>query len=526
MKQIGLEPPFPLTETPEQEYCPAWSPDGMFIAFLRKLSDKEVALILMPQRGGRERVLVKLNVSIPSWLGLYGPSLAWTPDSKWIVAPELEAGNKLWSLHLVSVATGEKKRLTNPPQYAERGEAYRDTSPAFSPDGRTLVFSRMPPGWITNLWLLRLAEGYGPLGEPERLASANPHNIGAAWTPDGREIVFSSSPKAGYAPSDCGLWRVTASASAAPSRLAFAQDNARAPAISRLGNRLAYSVERTDTNIWRVDLQGPDRKPGVPFKFISSTRQEINPGFSPDGKRVAFASERSGAREIWLCDGDGLNPVSLSCAGVRMKWSPDSQSIVFDNKPMGHIPEEKRGVYVVSANGGVPRLLTTEGDWPSWSRDGKSIYFRSGRSGTEQIWKMPAGGGQATQISNDKEGVDYPQPSVDGKFIYYGKGWPGPSSVWRLPVEGGEATKVLDGIVHPEGVWTVGPEGIYFFVRPDEKGYSDLCFYDFATGKIRKILTVERPLTWYIDVSSDGRTILYTQVDEAGSDLMLVENFR
>ena len=63
-------------------------------------------------------------------------------------------------------------------------------------------------------------------------------------------------------------------------------------------------------------------------------------------------------------------------------------------------------------------------------------------------------------------------------------------------------------------------------VLPDEKGHSDLSVYDFATGKTRKILTIERPVTRSVDVSSDGRTILWTQVDEAGSDLMLVENFR
>ena len=68
-------------------------------------------------------------------------------------------------------------------------------------------------------------------------------------------------------------------------------------------------------------------------------------------------------------------------------------------------------------------------------------------------------------------------------------------------------------------------DGIYFFAKADAKGHSDLSIYEFATGKIRKILTVERPVTWNVDVSS-GRTILYTQVDEAGSDLMLVENFR
>lgn len=85
--------------------------------------------------------------------------------------------------------------------------------------------------WVRDLRLLRLAEGYGPQGEPERVASANPHNVGVAWVPDVSEIVFSSSSQALYAPPNCGLWRVAASASAKPQRLSFAQDNARAPAI-------------------------------------------------------------------------------------------------------------------------------------------------------------------------------------------------------------------------------------------------------------------------------------------------------
>jgi hypothetical protein len=185
-------------------------------------------------------------------------------------------------------------------------------------------------------------------------------------------------------------------------------------------------------------------------------------------------------------------------------------------------------VYAISATGGIPRRLTTEpsvDNWPSWSQDGLAIYFKSTRGGTGQIWRVPVGAGDAVQITGDPDGVDLPHESPDGKFVYYSKGHPGPLSVWRLPVEGGEATKVLDG-VHPEALWTVARDGIYFFTEPDEKGHSDLSICEFATGKIQKILTIERPVTWYVDVSSDGRTILWTQVDEAGSDLMLVENFR
>ncbi len=84
---------------------------------------------------------------------------------------------------------------------------------------------------------------------------------------------------------------------------------------------------------------------------------------------------------------------------------------------------------------------------------------------------------------------------------------------------------VLDS-VHPSGGWAFWEQGIYFFRPPDSKGHSDLCLYEFGTGKTSKVLTIEKPIFYFIEASPDGRTILYTQNDQDGSDLMLVENFR
>ena len=79
---------------------------------------------------------------------------------------------------------------------------------------------------------------------------------------------------------------------------------------------------------------------------------------------------------------------------------------------------------------------------------------------------------------------------------------------------------------HPHAGWTVGKQGIYFFTTPDGQGRSEIRLDHFSTGKISKILTIERSVGYRIAISPDERTILYGQCDQAGSDLMLVENFR
>jgi Tol biopolymer transport system component len=186
----------------------------------------------------------------------------------------------------------------------------------------------------------------------------------------------------------------------------------------------------------------------------------------------------------------------------------------------------KAHIYVVSAKGGKARRLTAESaeeDSPYWSHDGKWVYFASDRIGRSEIWRIPSKGGEAVQITSH-EG-DAGEESPDGRFFYYSKGWPLETSVWRMPVNGGQEVKVLDS-VHPAGAWTFAREGIYFFTFPDQAGRSDIRLYEFSTGKASRLLTIERGVDGPIAASPDGRWILYTHLDDAASDLMLVENYR
>jgi dipeptidyl aminopeptidase/acylaminoacyl peptidase len=180
---------------------------------------------------------------------------------------------------------------------------------------------------------------------------------------------------------------------------------------------------------------------------------------------------------------------------------------------------------VVGANGGKPQRMTTDpandGN-PSWSHDSQWIYFDSARAGEQQVWKMPANGGDAVQVT--KDGGFAPLESPDGKFLYYTKALFS-TSLWRIPKEGGNGSKVLEGLSQYQALAIVD-SGLYFVPDRNTPGDSSIQFLSFATHNIRDIATFERSPFSGLAVSPDGKWILYGQEQQSGSELMLVENFR
>ena len=508
---IGSGRPLRLTSDPAPDFAPAFSPDGRHIAFLRDLSPDRWGVFLIPPLGGPERKVAEVSASVAN------SGVAWSRDSRWLVTSDRDSPANPLALFLLSVETGEKRKLTSPSGLGYAG----DHQAAFSPDGLTVVFIRFTDRGVGDMYLLALGEDLTPRGEPERLTSDNRFFSRAAWTPDGREIIFSS----GNTVQTWGLWRIQAAGQAKPQRLDFAGEGVSQPAVSPAGRRMAYARVLQDLDIWAVETTGVTA--GQPKNFISSTRIDFNPQFSPDGKRVVFASSRSGSAEIWVCEADGSNAVPLTAFGGpdtgTPRWSPDGEYIVFDSLAAGN-----RDLHVVSAGGGKPRALTREPSQdrvPSWSRDGHWIYFTSNRGGDDQVWKMPwapsGHGGEAVQVTRNGGYVAFESP--DGKTLYYTKS-PAPGPLFRLPLEGGAESQVLASVY--QRAFTVTGRGIYFIAAPDARGIALLQFLDLATGKTRPIAALERPLYLGLTVPPDGRTVLYSQYALVGSDLMLVENFR
>ena len=509
VKVVGPGPPLRLTTHPDWDGSPAWSPDGRQIAFLRgqPQAGEKMGLYLISPLGGTERKLAETRVA-PNYM--LGTCLAWSPDSTWLaVCDWAEDSPGPLSLFLLAVDSGERRRLTTPPD-----STLGDVLPAFSPDGRMLAFSRYGSGIKTDLYLLDLDEDLNPQGEPRRRTFIEQVMAGHGFTSDGRDIVFAAGSLGA-----ASLWRVPTSGTASPERLPFGESGIW-PQLSRQGNRLAYTAAHNNINIYRLNLPVADGVTGAAVQLISSSQWERDPQYSPDGKRIAFVSFRSGDAEIWKCDSDGSNPVQLTSLGARIvgkpRWAPDGKSIGFSSLAEG---------YVVDAEGGAPRRLTSDpvGN-PSWSRNGEWIYFGSDRNGYPQCFKMPAGGGPAQVVT---AGYGPRMESPDGKWFYFARARnQSVHSVWRMPVEGGseEDAELLLESLHDE-LYGVVEDGVYF-VPPSKGADYSLHFLRFATGAVEPIHDFERQPVGTMSVAPDGRSILFGQMEPMEADIMLVENFR
>ena len=514
VKLIGPGAPIRITSDPAADYDPAWSPDGRWIGFMRMLAGGKAGFFVVPALGGPERKLAESSSEF--FFGAApSPHVAWSADSNWLILANKPSASEPSALFCLSVNTGETRQLTHPPSTAN------DSGIAVSPDGRRLAFVRTVMPGAGDIYQLRLSGELVPQGEPARLTFEEQLIEQPAWTVDGQEIVFSL----GTLWSSSNLWRIgvqSAGREARPQRVASVGEDGMTPAISRgTYARLAYARRQTDVNIWRRDLSSAGK--GQPAeKFIASSRNDCAPRYSPDGKRIAFDSDRSGSIQLWVANEDGSNAMKLTSERALLfysmpQWSPDGQHILFAATVGGQLRD-----FLVRATGGAP--IAHSGPLSGWSRDGRWTYYRSSDDRQGQLWKKPAAGGEPKQVTQ-KGGCFFICESPDGKFAYLWKGT-SPPSLWRVPVDGGEETEVLHAIDHPSNL-CVTDQGIYFVaVRDPASIGSSIQFLRLPAGKIEPLVAIEKDLAFGLTVSPDGRWLLYSQVDQATCDLMLVENFR
>ena len=495
VKFIGGEQPLRISQEPGSVCHPAWSPDGRYLAFQR--SSGSQGTFIAPALTGPERRLSNQSACL---------GLTWSRDGKFLAFPAKDSAAEPWHISVLSLDTLKERRVTSPPS-----NSIGDHHPSFGPDSEMLAFTRLSSPGVTDLYIQPIDDG-----EARRLTFDKTPVWGSTWAGDGKSLVIAS-----HRGGDVGLWRIPVSGGT-PERLSVGSSSAFFPVISPRGDKLAYTTGALHTNIWRLQLDTSGRPSGPVKPLMQSSVSDEGPQFSPDGSKIVFDSQRSGSSEVWVAGADGSDPVQLTSLNVlsgTARWSPDGKFIAFDSRPGEHSQ-----IFVISSVGGAPRQLTN-GDFdasvPSWSRDGRWIYFTTNRLGIWQLFKVPVQGGEPIQVT--KKGGFAAFESHDGSALYYWKD--NDYGIWKMPLPDGDEARIVP-VGLDWGRWALSENGIYFIdTRPSKPAIS---FFNFADQRISKIATVEKPLFFEVpafDVSPDGRTILFLQV-ETETDIMLVENFQ
>jgi Tol biopolymer transport system component len=439
---------------PGVQIYPFWSPDGKQLTFT-SVRGIETVLAL----GGSPRLLVPAR---GGELLFGGP---WSPDGTQIAFITHD------SLFAVSSEGGTPRAITTAPQLH---------SCSWSHDGARIacVTGNSPsvtPGSVGNVAQSSIVTVPAIGGAFSRVTDDSSSNLSPVWRPDGT-LLWVSSRDGGRDVYAVRL-KPDGSAAASPHRITTGL-NAISIALSATGTRLVYAVFSEKSNVWTLPVPPSGTTSWSAARPVTSGNQVIDLfDISPDGRSIAFASDRGGRYQIYRMPLDGSAEPDLVTRGIIEaywpRWSPDGQDISLHSFRNG-----RRQIYVVPSAGGTPSpVAETDHDDRNrtWTPDGRAVIASTDLFTPEAECRImrrnPAGDWQPPAIWQHSACV-YVAFSPDGRQV-------------------AELT--------PDGVWLVTPDGEP--VRRLMEG--------------RGLGVIQQTPAW----SADGRTVFYVDIDSAGTSI-------
>jgi Tol biopolymer transport system component/DNA-binding winged helix-turn-helix (wHTH) protein len=497
-KTLNSETLLQLTHHPSHWISPAWSPDGTRIAFHR-LGTDDGGIYVVPALGGPERKLKTTHVPYD-----LAAAISWSPDGKWLAYGDTIDGKPGDRLFLLSMDTLESHQFPHDPA------CNHEATLTFSHDGKQLAYLCVHTTNSFEIFTTDLE------AKTRRSVLSFPwFSSGIAWTAGDKSLIVNQQTDSGVKFVEIGLKdRVVRELPVNPPGAW--------PTLPAAGDKLAYASQKMDINLWRRDLTDPKSAPARMYSYGLGQEQGE---YSPDGKRIVFLSTIRGQSSVWISDADGGNVVKISTekSVSDPHWGPDSRKVAYGAVDANGIPQ----VYIVHIEERVPRKLSTNVDGitnPSWSHDGRWIYFRSYEKLGYRLYRCPATGGDGRLLVSGQDVIS-PKESADGKTLYF-LTRNVEASVRQLSLEDEHATdtELKDmPLVERNVEWAVAANGIYF-VGMDYPGGAE--YFDFKTRRTEKLFKGDKSVMNGISVSPDERYILYGQLDQFTTTVQLVEKFR
>lgn len=492
--QIENGMPVRLTNDPGHDLYPVFSPDGTTIAYASGAEEaREIRTV--PVLGGEPRTLLAVGSPVAG--------IDWSPDGATLAYAARSDSGAAFRIRLLDLTTMRSTLLDVPRHDGD------DVTPAYAPDGETLAFVNDVS--FNQQHVLYTRPGSGVV---EELSGVEARVAGIDWMSDDALVVSTSDL------SDYDLWLVDLDTSrrtwlTIPGRPAIM------PAVARGGSRLVYGQLAYECNIWDVDVRADGTVRVNEAPLVASTYADYNAIASPDGRRIAFLSDRTGRAELWTANADGTSPRPLTRgAGTYLmgpRWSPDGGRLAFSA-----MADDRLGVFVTDVGTGGTRRVSGPDRHELlvyWSASGDWLYTRTEREDGWELWRRHSDGTCAVRVA--RNGYTLFGETRDGALI--GKR-DGEMGIWRIDPLRDEPVLVVPAAT--AGRWTgiaVAPEGLFVIRR----GLSAASLGFFPWGAAREDSLATLPIdSGMLDLSADGSRLLYDCTTHFEIDLMLAESHR
>jgi eukaryotic-like serine/threonine-protein kinase len=423
VQQVAKGEALRLTHHEADEREPAFSPDGGMIAFRSERDGGRIYVV--SALGGEPRLIAK-----------QGRRPRFSPDGKeiayWVGTP----GSDIWApgdtkTYIVASSGGAPRQLQ--PHFAAA------CFPVWSPDGKHILFlgNREPApvmedildwwvgpvdgGEAVRTGMLQAFHQQGLFNRevPSGTAPGSPsHSIVAGiWESEGSQVVFSA--KLG---DSTNLWRVPVSPETgrilgSAQRLTFGAGLEVQPSLGA-GRRLVFSNLISNVDIWSLPVAASQaRVLGGVQRLTANTALERHPDISADGRKLVFASNRSGNFDIWLKDLEDGKELALTVTASEEAWpaiSADGLKVAY-----GALEHQKIAIYVVDSRGGVPERVCDDcGRFDDWSADGKRMLYHLGQPRRVALLEVDSGT-KRDLLVHSKYNLYQPHFSLDGLWVTF-----------------------------------------------------------------------------------------------------------
>ena len=499
-----------LTNARRDDIQPAWSPDGHRIAFVRantaggKLEPNDINgwyqeggdIWSLELGTGRETRLVE-DASSPTYSPT-GGRLAF--EASW------GGARRIW----VADSTGRNPRQIT----TDSSEAVVHTAPRWSPDGSKLAFRRIE-SIKSDITAVDVASQ-----TLSRVTDDNAINMDPVWAPDGRHIYFTSSRGGGL-----NLWQILldrGGAASPPVQLTTGAGDDIQPSVTADGGRVAFAVRGLNSDLWRLPVSPVTGLPtGQPTPVVKTTRVESRGAWSPDGRSIAFNSDRLGEMNVWIrgvADSAERQLTHGSGGDYQPTWSPDGKLVVFFSARSGNAD-----IWSVEIGDGRLTRLTDDSATdtnPFYSPDGRLIAFLSDRGGRSELWVMDADGSKPRRLAAVVAGGHFLRWTPDSRAVVFRSESGTRVQIYRVSVEDGSMTPLP--AVASGAHMSFSPEGSRVL---DVRGHKTLWVHPLDGSTPRQVFSFLDPdiRIDYPSWSPDGHWILFDRAAPRGGDLWMIE---